>query len=264
MKIKRPNVAGIFYPSDPKKLRDTVLALLKNSKLFPLKPVGLVAPHAGYTYSGAVAGAVYKQLENLDLSKDWMVVIIAPSHYFFFEGITFGSYQAFETPLGQVEVDRKAIERFIDTRKSLRVSFSDIPYDKEHSLEVQLPFLQVLLKSFRLVPVLYSDAKPEEIKEVLNFFEGENTLFVVSSDLSHYHSENTARYKDSFCHAGIESLDVKLLGRCEACGITGITGAIFYARERNLKGKLIDYKTSGEVSEERHRVVGYGGYIFTS
>ncbi|MEZ0361415.1 MAG: AmmeMemoRadiSam system protein B [Hydrogenobacter sp.] len=264
MKVKGPNVAGIFYPSDPETLRITVTNFLKTSPLFPLKPMGFIAPHASYVYSGRVAGVVYKQMQNLDTSKDWRIILIAPSHYVLFEGISFGSYQAFKTPLGLVEVDRERIEKFIQMEKSVRVSLSDTPYFKEHSLEVQLPFLQVLLNKFYIIPVLYGDASPKEIKYLLSFFEGEDTLFVVSSDLSHYYPDTVAKVKDNFCHAGVEGLDVKILSKCEACGIVGITGAILYAKEKGLKGKLLDYGTSAQSGGERHKVVGYGGYVFTS
>ncbi len=265
MIVKKPNVAGVFYPSEAQSLRGTVSSFIKHSPLYTLKPVGFVVPHAGYVYSGSVAGVVYRQLENLDLSKRFRVLLIGPSHYFTFEGVSFGSYTHFETPLGTVEVDRESVEKFVISKSHVVTSTSNVAFMKEHSLEVHIPFLQFMLKDFLLVPVIYGDILANHIKEVIEFFLSyDDTIFIVSSDLSHYHPYHVAKEVDKFCHIGVENLDEDTLRRCEACGIVGITGAVLYAKEQRLKGKLLAYKTSANASGEKSSVVGYGGYVFTS
>ncbi|MFN3813343.1 MAG: AmmeMemoRadiSam system protein B [Aquificaceae bacterium] len=265
MMVKKPNVAGVFYPSEAQRLRSMVNSLIMCSPLYALKPVGFVAPHAGYMYSGSVAGVVYRQLENLDLSRRLRVLLIGPSHHFTFKGVSFGSYTHFETPLGVVEVDRESVERFIVSKSHVVTSISNVAFMKEHSLEVHVPFLQVMLKDFLLVPVLYGDVSAYHIKEVIEFFlSHDDTIFLISSDLSHYHPYPIAKKIDTLCHKGIENLDENTLKKCEACGIAGITGTVLYAKEQGLKGRLLAYKTSADAFGEKGSVVGYGGYVFTS
>ncbi len=256
MKVRKPAVAGYFYPSDKRRLEEYVDKLTKEKLEVEGAIKGLIVPHAGYECSGVVAGKVYALLKNGSYKR---VVLVGPSHYTDFYGYSFGSFEAFETPLGMVEVDNPALKSF--KGKAL---WDDIPHLHEHSLEVQLPFLQRLLKDFLLVPVVYGRIEAQRIKELLDMLCDENTLFVISSDLSHYYTDATARRIDAYCHRWILEGEEGFKEGCEACGKVGIEGALLYAKEKGLKARLIDYKTSAETCGDDKRVVGYGGYVFIS
>ncbi|MCS6956999.1 MAG: AmmeMemoRadiSam system protein B [Aquificaceae bacterium] len=257
MKVRKPRVVGYFYPSDRKRLADYVDRLTENRLDLGECVRGIIAPHAGYECSGPTAGVVYSTLRNKSYKR---VVLVGPSHFVDFDGFSFGSFDAFETPLGVVTVDKEAIQGFAENHRMMM----DEPHIYEHSLEVQLPFLQRILGDFLLVPVVYGKVEGYRLKLVLEHFCDENTLFVISSDLSHYYEDSQARVLDSHCHAWILKREEESKQKCEACGKSGIEAAILYSREKGLKAHLLDYKTSAETCSDRHRVVGYGGYAFTS
>lgn len=258
MKVRKPAVAGYFYPANPERLKSLVDVLLGEEVRVEGKVRGLVAPHAGYEYSGRTAGKVYSTVKGKGFKR---VVLVGPSHFVGFEGLSFGDFDAFETPLGLVWIDKESIEGFTRGRRELH---EELPHLWEHSLEVELPFLQRALGDFLLLPVVYGRVRAERIKEVLEFFEGEDTLFIISSDLSHYYDDTTARRLDVNCHLWITEGREDLKEGCLACGKRGIEGAVLYARERGYRAVLVDYSTSAEASGERDRVVGYGGYAFIS
>lgn len=257
MKIRKPAAAGSFYSSDPERLRSYVENLMENPPRLEESIKGLISPHAGYTYSGYTAGRVYSLVRGKDYRR---VLLIGPSHFVDFEGYTFGDFDLFETPLGPVQVDRDAIRSFTKGRKH----FDNLPHLYEHSLEVQLPFLQMALGDFYLIPLVYGRVRGEDLLEVLEHFCDDGTLFVISSDLSHYYDYETARTLDSFCHLWITQRDERAKLRCEACGKIGIEGALLYANKRGLKALLVDYRTSGDTGGGKDSVVGYGGYAFIS
>lgn len=255
MRVRKPAVAGYFYPSDRKRLEEYVDRLMDEKVEVEGSLRGLIVPHAGYECSGIVAGKVYALLKNRSYKR---VVLVGPSHFVDFNGYSFGSFHAFETPLGRVEVDHLVLKGFPEE------AFWDMPHLYEHSLEVQLPFLQRTLKDFLLVPVVYGRVEAKRLKELLDTLCDENTLFVISSDLSHYYPDEIARRIDAYCHRWILEGKEELKKECEACGKIGIEGALLYAKEKGLKAKLVDYKTSAETCGDDRRVVGYGGYVFTS
>ncbi|WP_448584404.1 AmmeMemoRadiSam system protein B [Thermocrinis sp.] len=258
MKVRKPTVAGSFYPRDPEKLRETVYKLLGNAS--SKVPVGVIAPHAGYAYSGKVAGKVYGLFRG---SKGLSFLLIGPSHFVDFVGISFGDYEFFETPLGLVKVDRDRIEAFLMKFNPPR-ALDNLPHLKEHSLEVQLPFLQVTMGEFSIIPVLYGRVKPEFLLEVIEFFCEYGTCFVISSDLSHYYTDEIARRIDAYCHEGITKLDQEILEKCEACGKVGILSVLMWSKRKNLRPELVAYATSADAYGNRDMVVGYGGYAFFS
>ncbi|RMH80136.1 MAG: AmmeMemoRadiSam system protein B [Acidobacteria bacterium] len=257
MKVRKPVVAGSFYPSDPERLRTYVEKLMEDPPNLEGSMKGLISPHAGYMYSGYTAGRVYGLLMGKDYRR---VLLIGPSHFVDFEGYSFGDFDLFETPLGAVKVDREAIFSFTEDRKY----FDGLPHLYEHSLEVQLPFLQVVLGDFSLVPVVYGRVSSEEIAKLLENFCDGRTLFVISSDLSHYYDYATAKTLDGYCHLWITKGERQAKLRCEACGKIGIEGALIYAGSKGLRATLVDYRTSGDSGGGKERVVGYGGYAFIS
>lgn len=257
MKVRKPAVAGYFYPSNKEKLISYIEGFTKERSEIEGSVRGLIVPHAGYECSGPVAGKAYALLKGKSYKR---VVLIGPSHYVDFYGYSFGSFDAFETPLGTVRVDTSIIK---DISKE-EINLWDLPHLHEHSLEVQIPFLQRLLGDFLLVPVVYGRVEGERIKELLELFPSEDTLFVISSDLSHYYPDKIARVLDGYCHRWILEDDINSKERCEACGKRGIEGFLLFAREKGLKLKMVDYKTSAETCGDSKRVVGYGAYAFIS
>lgn len=260
--VRKPAVANLFYEGEEKRLRKTILSYLSEAKLYNYKPQALICPHAGYIYSGKTAAVSYKQLLNLDKDKQYRFLLIGPSHYVYMQGISFGYYDYWLTPLGQVKVDKQKIEQFMIDNPNFPATLNTVPHQQEHSLEVQIPFLQVLMTNFSIIPVVYGDIDPIFVKRVIEYFKDENTVVIISSDLSHYYPDDYARILDKNCHLAVENLDERYLKNCEACGKIGMYAMIKYARENGLKAKLLDYKTSADTSGDYSQVVGYGSYIF--
>ncbi|MEZ0323587.1 MAG: AmmeMemoRadiSam system protein B [Hydrogenothermaceae bacterium] len=260
--VRKPAVANLFYPAESKKLRLMIEYYLNEAPIFGYKPEGLISPHAGYVYSGKTAAVSYKQLLNLDKGKHYTFLLIGPSHYVYMNGISFGYYDYWLTPFGEVKVNKEKILQFAKDNPHFPITLNTVPHQKEHSLEVQVPFLQVVMEDFDIIPLVYGDIDPIYIKRLMEYFKDENTIVIISSDLSHYYPDNVARQLDENCHLAVEKLDVRYLERCEACGKIGMEGMILYAKDHNLKAKLLDYKTSGDTSGDYSAVVGYGSYIF--
>lgn len=259
MNIRPPAVAGMFYPADPEHLRTTVAALLADAPTpAAAPPKALIAPHAGYVYSGAVAAAAFATLRAArGIAR---VVVIGPAHYVSVDGIALPTAAAFETPLGRVPVDRQALAAIADLPS---VGRSDAAHAPEHALEVELPFLQAVLGSFAVVPLLVGDAMGAQVAEILRrLWGGAETLVVVSSDLSHYYDDAAARRRDAATAAAIERGDWERLGPNDACGYLPIAGLLVEARERGLKARRLALRNSGDVSGDRTRVVGYGAWTF--
>ena len=256
MVVRKPAVAGSFYPKDAKALKKMVDSMLEERSFE--RPLGIIVPHAGYVYSGKVAGKVYGLFKG---SKDLKFLLIGPSHFVDFVGVSFGDYHYFETPLGLVEVDRESIDKFLDSFDFPHAK-DNLPHVMEHSLEVQLPFLQRAVDDFSIIPVLYGRIEPETLLEVIYFFCNEGAYLVISSDLSHYYPDHLARQLDSYCHEGILKLNWDSLKDCQACGKVGILASVMWSKKKNLKPKLIAYATSAEAYGNKSSVVGYGGYAF--
>jgi hypothetical protein len=253
-------VAGTFYPADPHELRTNVDALLAAAA--PASgppPKALVAPHAGYLYSGPVAASAFRQLSHArGLAR--RVVLLGPSHYVGFEGLAAPSSEAFATPLGTVAVDRTALDAIADLPQ---VTVSDRAHLREHSLEVELPFLQRLLGDFALVPLVVGDAEPGEVAAVLDrLWGGDETVIVISTDLSHYLDGATATRRDTATTNAILALAPERIGVDDACGRNPLRGLLVSARARGLTARLLDQRHSGDTAGPSDRVVGYGAYAF--
>jgi len=258
--VRPPAVAGLFYPRGPGELRWEVSRLLSVATP-PGKapaPKALIAPHAGYVYSGETAATSFAMLR--DARAIDRVVLIGPAHYVPFRGIAAPTATEFATPLGSVPVDQEAIGTLLDLPSVVR---DDRPHAPEHALEVELPFLQVLLPSFRIVPLVVGDAEPQAVADVLRrLWGGPETLIVVSSDLSHYHDYETARRLDSATAELIERGAWAEIAPDRACGWLAIAGLLKEMGERGGTGRRLALCNSGDTAGPRDRVVGYGGWVF--
>jgi AmmeMemoRadiSam system protein B len=258
--IRRPAVAGMFYPDDPISLRAQVQNFLtQNSASGPI-PKAIIAPHAGYIYSGPVAASAYNCLRPAR-GIVRRVVLMGPSHRVGFRGIAVSGMDAFTTPLGQIAIDREALQQIL---KLPGVDYLEQAHEQEHSLEVHLPFLQEVLGDFLLIPLVVGDASPEQVGQVLNtLWDGPETLIVISSDLSHYHDYQSAKRRDMATSQAIEAMRYEDIGYEDACGRNPVNGLLWVARRRGLHGNTIDLRNSGDTAGPRDRVVGYGAYVFS-
>jgi MEMO1 family protein len=264
MIIRKPAVAGLFYPDDPNKLKNEIenyLQFSNNANNFE-KVYGVVVPHAGYLYSGKTAGYAYNLLRD---KKYKTVVIISPSHREYFPGISVYDGDAYETPLGVVEIDKEAREELIKDSKTISAGAQG--HKQEHAAEVQIPFLQTVLSDFKIVPIImgdqnkiFVDSLAEKISKILN----DDTLVVASSDLSHYHTKQEAFRMDSQVEMRINTFDYKGLqedlGRnyCEACGGGGILSLMkALSVKTEIKSFTLDRSDSSDVTGDENEVVGY-------
>jgi AmmeMemoRadiSam system protein B len=255
-------VAGLFYPGTRKELAADVQALLaaaRSRTMLPQPPKAMIVPHAGYIYSGPVAASAYTQLvpHRQTIRR---VVLLGPVHRVAVRGLALPGIRTFATPLGTIPVDHEAADRILSLR---RVTTSRLAHAQEHSLEVQLPFLQQVLEQFTLLPLAVGDATAEEVAEVLDvLWGGPETLIVVSSDLSHYLPYEQARRVDADTCTSIQNLDIALTHE-QACGGTPINGLLLAARRHRLVPTLLDRRNSGDTAGGRDRVVGYAAFAFT-
>lgn len=258
--IRRPAVAGMFYPADAAVLRSTVTALLAAAGVHGDPPKALVVPHAGYVYSGPVAASAYACLAPLR-GRITRVVLLGPAHRVWFQGLALPSDDAFATPLGVVRVDLAAAASLSDLPQ---VRVFDAPHADEHGLEVHLPFLQVALDEFAIVPLVVGEAASVDVAEVIDrLWGGPETLVVVSSDLSHYLDYAAARRLDAATTAHVEALRDDALGNDSACGRVPLAGLLRVARRRGLAVTTLDLRNSGDTAGPKDRVVGYGAYAFS-
>ena len=264
MQTVRPAaVAGMFYPEARAALGSTVRTHL--AKAAPSAgdkaelPKALIAPHAGYVYSGPVAASAYARIAaGREIIR--RVVLLGPAHRVPIRGLALPVAQAFATPLGNVEIDAAAAS---DAHALAQVRTSEAAHALEHALEVQLPFLQLLLEEFRIVPFVVGDATAAEVAAVIDrLWGGPETLIVVSSDLSHYHPHAEARALDQRTSKDILAL-ASSLDHEQACGATPINGFALCARRRGLTAELLDLRNSGDTAGDKSRVVGYAAFALT-
>lgn len=257
--VRPPAVAGMFYPDDPRELRAMLTEFLGVTSPAGAVPKAIIAPHAGYIYSGPVAASVYARLKPAR-GVITRVVLLGPSHRVPFRGLALSSAARFTTPLGDIALDQEAAGQI---KTLAQVKVLDRAHADEHSLEVHLPFLQEVLGEFTLVPLVVGEASAEEVGEVLErLWGGPETLIVVSSDLSHYHDYATARRMDTATSEAIEALRYEDIGYDDACGRIPVSGLLHVARRRGLHGKTVDLRNSGDTAGPRKEVVGYGAYVF--
>jgi AmmeMemoRadiSam system protein B len=259
--VRPPAVAGSFYPADAVRLRAAVEAYLAaaNGAHVAAPAKAVIAPHAGYVYSGPVAGHAFAALGD-DVAAIRRAVVVGPAHFVPFHGIAVPSADAFRTPLGDVPLDRAAIEELGDLAQA---GVADAPHEPEHALEVELPFLQAVLGDFALVPLLVGAATSSEVAEVLDrLWGGPDTVLVISSDLSLYEPYGHAREHDAATAAAIECLDAASLGPRDACGWLPVGGLLLAAGPRAMRVARLDLRNSGDTAGRKDQVVGYGAWAF--
>ena len=259
MNVREPAVAGLFYPDSPVSLREDVDRMLASRVSGGPVPKAIVVPHAGYVFSGATAAAAFGRLRDAR-AEIRRVVLLGPSHRVAFHGLALPEAEVFETPLGPIPVDAEAAAAIADLPQVRRL---DAAHAREHSLEVELPFLQRALDDFTLLPLAVGDASAREVAEVLDrLWGGPETLIVVSSDLSHYEDYDTALRHDAATTRKIEALMHEDLDWDDACGRVPVAGLLEQARRRGMGVTTLERCNSGDNSGDRSRVVGYGAYAF--
>lgn len=258
--VRQPAVAGSFYPNDPITLKKNIQSLLDQvPKNDNPPPIAMVAPHAGYIYSGYTAATAYKTLKPHTKKHPLRVFVLSPSHRVYLDGVSVGNYQAYKTPLGEVELDQEIIQHL--------ASLPDVTQDPsshsmEHALEVHLPFLQETVGHFKLVPILFGDISGGHLADILSSCWQVGDLIIASSDLSHFHPYEKAIALDNQCHEAVLNRTPKAMTHCEACGNTGITALLELARRHKWQPILADYRNSGDTAGDKERVVGYASYLF--
>lgn len=257
-RVRSPAVAGSFYPAAAPVLAQQIDRFVERAPARPAAPpVALIVPHAGYVYSGPVAASAYARLLPLK-GKVRHVLLLGPCHFVPMNGLAHPDTDALRTPLGDVPLDDVLLERAEATR---HVIASAVAHRGEHSLEVQLPFLQRVLGDFDVLPLVVGTASAEEVADVLDTLWMEDVLPIISSDLSHYLPYETARRVDEDTAHHILQLEGPLDGE-RACGATAINGLLRVARRRGLHAELLDLRNSGDTAGDRREVVGYGSFAF--
>ena len=264
--IKKPAVSGTFYPDSPKILAEKIKQFLDWAEIEELdKDISvLISPHAGYDYSGSVAAYGYKAVKARPIRT---VIIIGPSHFVDFDGISVYPEGAWQTPLGNVSIDSELAKTLIQHHP--KISFYQPPFDKEHSVEVQVPFLQIALDNFEIVPIVMGKFSYENC-QILSQALGEATkdrkdiLLVASTDMSHYHPYSQACEIDNLTIKELERFDPESLysklvtEECELCGAAAVITALLYAKDKGSEEiEVLKYANSGDVTADKRRVVGY-------
>ncbi|WNC70084.1 AmmeMemoRadiSam system protein B [Thalassotalea nanhaiensis] len=254
--MREPAVAGSFYFDDPIDLADSVLQCIGEFVDAGVQAKALIVPHAGYMYSGPVAGAAYRLLANRadDIKR---VVILGPCHRVAVNGLAVTDHDAFSTPLGDINVDVEGCQRLID--KGM-VHCSNEAHQYEHSLEVQLPFLQGCLSNFTLLPIVVGACTPDEVYTVINELNVEGTLFLISTDMSHFHTYQQANAIDNFNIVRMLNFDTDLTGE-DACGSNVLNGFFKFCDHAQWKIKMVKYENSGDTAGDKNKVVGYASFI---
>ena len=257
MKVRAPAVAGLFYENEASGLREHIRSLLSQVSDEPhAYPRALIVPHAGYIYSGQTAAHAYARLQHHERPVK-RVALFGPAHRVYLKGMAVPSVDAFATPLGQVALDRDGIESLGELPG---VSVSDEAHRNEHSLEVQLPFLQTVLEDFTLVPVVVGECEPGSVAAAMDrLWADPDTLLVVSTDLSHFHPYEQARQLDTATCERLLNREHSLSGE-EACGARALNGLMRTVHGRSLDMELIDMCNSGDTAGGTDRVVGYGAF----
>ena len=250
MKTRHAVVAGAFYSASKEEIESMLDKFLKNVPNIRLEKElkALIVPHAGYIYSGQVAAYAYSLLKN---SKKQKIILLGPSHSVYLNDIAADANDYWETPLGKVKLIQN---NFLKSKEA---------HINEHCLEVQVPFLQTILKDFEILPLVVGDAAPKEISEKIINLLGNNTILIISSDLSHYQPYDMAVETDKNTIKAIQDLDYdKMEKKGDACGKIPIMVLIDIANKLNWKPKLLNYKNSGDVTGDKSGVVGYASFAF--
>jgi len=262
---RKAAVRGSFYPETCAEIKNTIKRFNRrfdetaiSQETLSIKPRAIIVPHAGYVYSGFTANFAYRFLKQ---SKVKRIIVIGPSHHHYFKGISGSYYETFETPCGELEIDSPYL---FALAKQFDIGFEPKAHEKEHSTEVQMPFIKHYFPEVKLIELIYGEMHPKVLSNLISaLLNNSDNAVVISTDLSHFHSLEEANSLDKKCLKGIAKLDLSELDKgCKACGLTGIQAMILVAQQEKLTSKLLDYRTSAEVSKDASSVVGYMSAIF--
>jgi len=262
---RKASVKGLFYPKECAKVKSYFRefnhkydAMNIPVKIKNIIPRAIIVPHAGYIYSGFTANFAYRFLKRTKVKR---VIVIGPSHYHSFKGISGSYYETYETPCGELEIDSAYL---FALAKQFDIGFEPKAHEKEHSTEVQLPFIQHYFPKTKVIELIYGDISVKILANlIIALLNNKDNAVVISSDLSHFYSLEEAKKLDSHCLRAVENLETKELKKgCEACGLTGIQAMILTAKHLKLSSKLLDYRTSADASGDSSSVVGYMSAMF--
>ncbi len=263
--IRTASVQGQFYPKNCNNIKKLIRKFTKKLKAISpsqdirkIIPQAIIVPHAGYIYSGFTANCAYQFLKN---SKPKRVIIIGPSHHYAFKGISGSYFEAYETSCGNINIDSPYL---FALAKEFNIGFEPNAHKKEHSTEVQIPFIQYYFPKSKVIELIYGNVSVEKLAKIIfALLQNEENRIVISSDLSHFYTLETAKAHDYYCLRAIEDLNTELLNKgCEACGLTGIAAMILAAKKANLTSMLLDYRTSADITQDKSSVVGYLSALF--
>lgn len=258
--IREPAVADLFYPADKRDLEAMLNKFLESEKLFDFnnyKIKALIVPHAGYVYSGKVSASAFKQISASNFKN---IILVGPSHYLYFKGVALSPSKYWRTPFGEIELNYPK-----NIFKNKNCVLSELAHKQEHCLEVQLPFLQKILKDFKIIPILYGEINYRNLANLILDILDTKSLLVISSDLSHYRSYSEANEIDKEACRLISNLSLELFEeKVEACGKIGISALIKIAQEQKWRVRFLKYLNSGDTYGSKDKVVGYSSFIFYS
>ncbi len=265
MSIRVASNAGAFYPAKKEEIEKMIFTFNELLETIPniqeklaIKPEAIISPHAGYIYSGFTANIAHRVLANKKVKR---VVVIGPSHHVYFKGISISNFNEYQTPIKNLDIDLEYLEVM-----NAHFDFVFVPqaHKLEHSTETQMPFIAHYQPNVKVIELIYGDIDYKTLEKIITWLlEDELTSVVISSDLSHFYSQEKANILDSICLEGIakENLEILDMG-CEACGILGIKGLISSAKKLQLKSEILDYRTSGDITGDKSKVVGYASAAF--
>jgi len=263
--IRKSAVVGQFYPASCTEIKTSIEGFNEafnklniDKAILNITPRAIIAPHAGYVYSGFTANMAYRFLAH---TKAKRVIVIGPSHQHYFKGISGAYYESYPTPCGDLKIDSAYL---FALAKKFNIVFEPKAHAKEHSTEVQMPFIQHYFNETQVIELVYSDIAVKELAGIIYaLLNNPDNVVVISSDLSHFHTLHIAKQHDHTCLKAIETMDEeKFEAGCEACGLTGIQALIRSAKKLKLSSKLLDYRTSADASGDESSVVGYLSAMF--
>jgi len=263
--LRKAAVAGQFYPAScsdiSKQISDFNAIFDKieiDKDLLSGKPRAVIVPHAGYIYSGFTANMAYRFLEK---SKAKRIVVIGPSHHHYFKGISASHFESYETPCGEIEIDNPYL---FALAKEFNIGFEPKAHTQEHSTEVQMPFIKHYFPNDKVIELIYGDITVKTLEQIIYaLLNNPDNLVVISTDLSHFHTFDTAKKLDYTCLKAVETLDLEIFKQgCEACGALGVQAVILASKRLNLSSRLLDYRTSADASGDKSSVVGYMSAMF--
>jgi len=263
--LRKASVKGIFYSGECREIKQDIHDFNQtfdtqniSDKILNIIPRAIIVPHAGYIYSGYTANFAYRFLKQ---SKAKRMIVIGPSHHHHFKGISGSYFEHYETPCGNLEIDSPYL---FALAKQFNIGFEPKAHAKEHSTEVQMPFIKHYFSQHKVIELIYGDISDKALANIiLALIQNKDNAVVISSDLSHFHNLEEAKRLDMSCLTAVNTLDIQALKKgCEACGLTGIKAMILAAKQHKLSSKVLDYRTSVKVSQDTHSVVGYMSAMF--